>query len=163
MSRPTGSARPSRRSTGSSRWRAELKFAGKRVVATGRPYENSPYVQSVYGTHFSLESVKLAPGETPHEPEPTELLAPPLARTAAQAKAQDGWFAACVGTIQDGVLSFEDGGSMPVELPTGFFPITEIEGQQTLLAWVGEGRLHGRGNCAGVVPRCGMTELEADR
>lgn len=135
----------------------EFRYQDKRVVVSGRPYTNSPYVQSVGGTHFELASIELAPGETPYEPMPTELPPPPLARSAQAAKAQTGWYAVCVGTREGQTLHFSEGGSMPLGPHSSFYDPPRLEGEQSVLAWVGpEGSLHLRAACPGVDPRCGV-------
>lgn len=136
--------------------RSELQYADKRVRVTGRPYENSPYVQSVTGLHFEVESIELAPGETPHDPAPTGILTPPQARSAAEARAQAGWYATCHGTLSGAVFTFPDGSTLKADVPR---PHVEVaDGEVTLLAWVGEDGLFVRAGCPGDVPRCGVQE-----
>lgn len=53
---------------------------GKKVVATGKHYSNPPHVQSIGADHFELHDLKIAPGNKPITPKPTELPAPPLVR-----------------------------------------------------------------------------------
>ncbi len=77
----------------------ELQYADKRVVVTGRPYENSPYVQSVIGTHFELATIQLAHGETPYDPLPTRIPAPPFVEDRAALEARVGLWAHCVGVL----------------------------------------------------------------
>ena len=60
-----------------------LPFFEKRVVVEGRTYTPSPNVQHVMGTHFELESIALAPGESPHDPTPQTLPVPPLVSSLA--------------------------------------------------------------------------------
>jgi len=78
----------------------ELRFADKRVVVRGRPYVNSPYVQSVGGTHFELESIALAPGETPWEPEPTRIPSPPWVADQGALAAREHLWAQVVGALE---------------------------------------------------------------
>lgn len=78
---------------------AELQYADKRVVVTGRPYHNSPFVQSVAGTHFELESIRLAPGETARDPIPERIPAPPSVENRAALEARVGLWAQCIGTL----------------------------------------------------------------
>lgn len=137
----------------------EYAFQEKRVVVTGRPYTNSPYVQSVGGTHFEVESIALAPGETPMDPAPTELPPPPLARSAEAARALTGWYAVCVGTRDGESFAFAEGGVMPLGPHSSYFDPEVLEGEQSLLAWVDpEGSLHVRAACPGVDPRCGVVD-----
>jgi hypothetical protein len=139
--------------------RSELRFAEKRVVVTGRPYWPSSNVQAVIDTHFELESIELAPGETPWDPVPTLIPPPPFARTAAQATARTARHVQCRGVAKEGVFEFPDGSTLPLAPFGGFFEVERIDGDQTLLAWVAtDGTLHARGACAGEVPRCGMTD-----
>jgi len=142
----------------------EFQYQEKRVAVSGRPYTNSPYVQSVGGTHFELETIALAPGETPYDPLPTDLPPPPLARTADAARALMGWYAVCVGTREGESFSFLDGGSLPLGPHSSYFKPAIIEGEQSLLAWVDmDGQLHVRAACSGVEPRCGVVDGSADR
>ncbi|MCP4807044.1 MAG: hypothetical protein GY913_26640 [Proteobacteria bacterium] len=158
---------------------SEYEFIDKRVVVTGRPYENSPYVQSVGGTHFEVETIALAPGETAWDSIPTVLPAPPQVRTAAELEARQDLWAHVVGTLSsvdyDGhthaaVLVLDDGTSVPFVLfaPTSFGPDLRDEDPKT---WVGRritalGRVWddagtrslGLANvCEGEVTRCHMT------
>ena len=77
----------------------ELQYADKRVVVTGRPYTNSPYVQSVMGTHFALDTIALAPGETARDPVPEQIPAPPQVESLASLQARVGLWAHCVGAL----------------------------------------------------------------
>lgn len=64
------------------RYRAEhLRFVNKRVVITGKMARSSddPRVQSY--RYFRVDKIALAPGETPHQTPPTEVPAPPVARS----------------------------------------------------------------------------------
>jgi len=137
----------------------EYQYQEKRVTVIGRPYVNSPYVQSVGGTHFELETIALAPGETPYDPLPTELPPPPLARTAEAARALSGWYAVCVGTRQGETFAFADGGSLSLGPHSSYYDPAVLEGEQSLLAWVDrEGQLHARAACPGLDPRCGVVD-----
>lgn len=84
-----------------------FEFVDKRVVVTGRPYTNSPYVQSVGGTHFEVESIELAPGETPYDPKPSRLPGPPRVRNEAEIEARVGRWAHIVGRL--GVKKADEG------------------------------------------------------
>ena len=77
----------------------EYEFSDKRVVVTGRPYTNSPYVQSVGGVHFELESIRLADGEIPHDPKPLTLLPPPNTASKKEFDEREGRWANCSGTL----------------------------------------------------------------
>ena len=139
--------------------RSELRFVDKRVVIVGRPYWPSPNVQHVAGTHFEVESIELAPGETPWDPEPTLIPPPPFARSADEAKARAGDHAQCRGEAVDGVFHFPDGSSLPMAPLGSFFDVVLPDGDQTVLAWVDDdGTLHARAACPGEAPRCGMSD-----
>ncbi len=136
----------------------EYRFADKRVVVTGRPYVNSPYVQSVQGLHFEVSRIELAPGELPREPAPTQLPAPPLARSAQAAQAAGSWYLCCVGRVEGGTFHFVDGGSLPLS-PGDARPGLRLEGAPiTLLAEMNGGALRPVDACPGIEPRCGIQE-----
>lgn len=138
---------------------SEYQYADKRVVVAGRPYVNSPYVQSVGGLHFEVQSMALAEGEVARDPIPTQIPAPPLARTADVAAAEDGWYAICVGSAADGRFTFVDGGSMGIEKAMGNLP--DLTGADiTMLAAVHGGSLRPMHVCEGVVPRCGIDDVQ---
>ncbi len=159
----------------------ELQFADKRVVVTGRPYTNSPYVQSVAGTHFELESIALAPGETPYDPPPTRIPAPPFVEDRASLEARVGLWAHCVGTLTAlvppdddspwwgrGVLTLGDGSAVSIDgIAWGDSPPTVEQGTDvTALALVlapdepgGTPSLGGNLKlCPGRVERCLMDD-----
>jgi hypothetical protein len=137
--------------------RSELKFAEKRVRVTGRPFTHSPYVQAVGGEHFDVESIELAPGETPWDPEPTTLPTPAQARSATDAKALSGWYAACHGTLDGQTFTFSDGSTLPATEVSTHYPIEGIGQPMTMLAYVqASGTLVPRAGCPGDVPRCGV-------
>ena len=77
----------------------ELEFFEKRVIAKGRTYTPSPMVQHVMGTHFEVESIRLAPSELAHDPVPTKVPSPPLARTLAEIGARDLRWVQVHGTL----------------------------------------------------------------
>ncbi len=138
---------------------SEYQYADKKVAVTGRPYVNSPYVQSVWGLHFEVQSIELAEGETAWDPTPTQIPAPPLARTADAAKAQDGWFATCVGSATADTFTFVDGGALPVLKAMATLP--DLVGEDiTMLARVSGGSLSPVALCEGVEPRCGIEDVE---
>ena len=155
----------------------ELQYADKRVRVRGRPYVNSPLVQSVDATHFELQSIELAPGETAYDPPPTQIPAPPQVEDGAALRARVGLWAHCVGTLEAlqapgeddapwwgrGRLRLSDGSEValrfiswsegPPALQTGALvtalgPVQLEDGQ---LALGGPLRL-----CAGRVARCQM-------
>ncbi len=160
---------------------AELQYAEKRVVVTGRPYTNSPYVQSVAGTHFELDTIALAPGETPYDPIPTRIPAPPFVEDRAALEARVGLWAHCLGTLTSleapgddspwwgrGVLTLTDGSAVVLDgIPWGeSAPDVEQGDQVTALALVlaadqPDGIPSLGGNlrlCTGRVERCLMDD-----
>lgn len=138
---------------------SEYQFADKRVVVTGRPYVNSPYVQSVWGLHFEVQAIELAEGETAWDPAPTQIPAPPLARTADAARAEDGWYATCVGSASADGFAFVDGGSLPISKAMANLP--DLVGESiTMLARVSGEGLSPVAVCPGEEPRCGIEDVE---
>jgi len=96
----------------------EFQYADKKVVVKGRPYTNSPYVQSVGGTHFELQEIRLAEGVEPYNPIPTALPIPPKVDSKEELQQRKKLWAHCTGTIQsitkdrytfNAVLSLKDG------------------------------------------------------
>ena len=160
---------------------AELQYADKRVVVTGRPYTNSPYVQSVMGTHFELTSIALAPGEIAWDPVPERIPAPPVVESRRALEARVGLWAHCVGLLTSlegpsdespywgrGVVELADGSAVSMDaIPLGDgVPLVEPGGTVTVLALVlapaGEGSLPSLGGpvriCPGRVERCLMDD-----
>jgi len=123
----------------------EYQFADKRVRIKGRPYTNSPYVQSVMGIHFEVEEISLAPGETAFSSIPTTIPIPPKAFTIQEMETRIKMWVHCVGSIQkvdvessfhDKVtLLLQDGGEVLVFLSKNSFqsPATKAE----LSTWIG--------------------------
>jgi hypothetical protein len=161
----------------------EFQFADKRVVVTGRPYTNSPNVQSVYGTHFEVRTIDLAPGETPYSPLPSELPAPPQVRDLAGIEARTGRWAHVIGDVETmsdparddrwshhGRLRLESGEAVEFEHRLSGEDQAGFVGQRvTLLARVlGAGtaassapRLSAVAVCAGEKTHCQMTMAQA--
>jgi hypothetical protein len=160
---------------------AELQYAEKRVVVTGRPYTNSPYVQSVMGTHFELETITLAPGETAWDPIPERIPAPPAVTDRAAIEARVGLWAHCIGTLTAfegpsddspwwgrGVLTLADGSTVSMDsIPFGDgAPQVEQDSEVTALALIiapeqpgGNPTLGGNLRlCPGRVERCMMDD-----
>ena len=79
----------------------EYQYADKWVYVTGRPYTNSPYVQSVGGVHFDLESIQLHEDEIPYEVIPTSIPIPPKVYTLQDAQKREGLWVHCVGEFLD--------------------------------------------------------------
>ncbi len=159
--------------------RSQLQYVDRRVTVRGRPYWNSPMVQSVGGTHFEVESMELAPGESPYDPLPTELPAPPQVRTLEELRARLGRWRWChaIGTLvslrddpdttywHSGELRLADGTPLPlIHIPTRDETFEALLGQEvTILArLIGDGtdtpfQLSAATVCPGVVERCRMS------
>lgn len=75
-------------------------FLAKRVLIQGRPYTPGRDTQHIQASHLEVQSIELAPGETPYPSPPTELPAPPVARTAAELAAHDGHWVQVIGTLE---------------------------------------------------------------
>jgi hypothetical protein len=58
-----------------------FRFVEKRVLVVGETWMPDPYEQHVAAKHIKVTSIRLADGETPYNPEPKSLPAPPLARS----------------------------------------------------------------------------------
>ncbi len=159
--------------------RSHFPYADRRVVVRGRQYWNPSHVQSVVATHFELQSIELAPGETPHDPPPSELPAPPLIRTLPELEARlgRGLWVHCAGVLESlrdgeeetpwlaGTFRLEDGTGLPLRgISNQSQRFTELAGKKsTILARITGGdqgspiRLAPATICPGVVDRCGMT------
>jgi len=144
----------------------EFAYVDKRVTVTGRPYTNSPYVQSVGGTHFELETIRLADGETAWDPVPSELPAPAQVRTSSEAQARIGLWAHAVGTLAEvspqdhghrGRLTLADGTEI------GFWTLEESSLVGSTVTVLGQLReedglqMGATQICAGEVEACNMT------
>ena len=79
----------------------EYQFADKTVIVKGRPYTNSPMVQSVGGVHFELKEIRLADGETPHVNQTTSLPIPPKVHTLSEIETRRFLWVHCSGKIYD--------------------------------------------------------------
>lgn len=71
----------------------------REVIVSGSHY--TPQGQAVYGDHYKVESIALAPGQQPIQPAPKALPAPPFAKNLAQLKAREGYWARVEVTIKD--------------------------------------------------------------
>jgi hypothetical protein len=151
------------------------QYIDKRVRVKGRPYWPSPNVQHVMGTHLQVDLLELAEGETPYDPLPTEMPAPPIIRDGAAFDARVGRWVQCVGTLLSlepepdgpywsrGVLRMEDGAEVTMMgIPSTKEEWRALRGERvTVLGRVYEGdsgklELGTRAVCPGEVPRCGM-------
>ena len=159
--------------------RSHFRFADKRVVVRGRPYWNPGHVQSVTATHFEVESIELALGETPHDPPPAELPAPPQvrARSELEARLGHGLWVHCVGVVSslrpseeddtlwlEGTFVLADGAEVPLRrISKSRQAFVELVGAtSTILARIvgaeaSQLQLSPATICAGVVDRCQMT------
>jgi hypothetical protein len=147
-------------------------YVDKRVVVSGRPNKPSPMVQHVGSIHIELDDIRLADGETPWDPPPVELPAPPITRTVPEIAARAGRWAQIPGTPVSlaadeawfaGVLRLEDGTEVRVVVP-GIGEAAfrnHLSKPSTLLGRVavedGAVRVSYGAICAGEAPRCGMT------
>jgi hypothetical protein len=156
-----------------------FEFVDKRVVVTGRHYMPSPDVQHVSGLHFSIESIKLAPGETPYDPKPVELPTPasvrrgdqlePLHRRWVQLFARldagrlkpDDYWSDVVLKLADGVpvsatvyqTSFKNKWKPLIGREVTVIGKLAVEGPEGQRRYALQGPLS---ICRGKVPRCGM-------
>jgi hypothetical protein len=67
-----------------------FRYIGKRVVVRGAYPSMPPHIQSISARHFTVTSIALAPGETPHATAPARIPAPPLARSRAELERLEG-------------------------------------------------------------------------
>ena len=80
---------------------SEYQYADKRVFVRGRIYTSSPYVQSVGGTHFELQEIRLATGEIPYPIKPKYLPIPPKVDSQEQLRQRKHLWVHCTGTISN--------------------------------------------------------------
>ena len=131
-------------------------------------------MQSVGGTHFELDHIELAPGETPYALIPTEIPAPPQVRSLSEVVARRRMYAHAVGRLTSvtpepnnsfwsvGVLTLADGTELALQSMASSKGYAEFVGQEVtvlgLLADQEPPSLGVRRMCAGVVARCQMTD-----
>ena len=77
-----------------------FKFLDKRVLVRGRLYMPGRDTQHILATHLEVHSIELAPGESPYLLPPTEPVAPPVARTAAELAARNDRWVQVVGSLK---------------------------------------------------------------
>ena len=77
-----------------------FQFLDKRVRLTGRPYTPGADTQHIQATHLEVRSIELAAGETPHATPPSEVVPPPVGRTAGELAARGGRWARVVGRLE---------------------------------------------------------------
>ena len=110
-----------------------FRFVERRVVVTGETFMPEPYTQHVDATHIKVTSIRLADGETPHDPEPQSLPPPSLARTKAELTARIGRWVEVQAVLRsatkhadddwcDAVLLLDDG----TELASSMY-VTDLE------------------------------------
>lgn len=155
---------------------AELPYANRRVLATGRLTSGppDPQVQALLAPHLAVEKLELAAGEPPLDPTVTEIPAPLVASTTPALAGHHERWVQVVGTLvtidadATATLTLSDGGTVRVErvhrpewshhLGTtvtviGRLLITKGASGAFTLALVIPGRA---AICPGVVSRCGM-------
>lgn len=158
-----------------------FKFIDKRVVVKGQHYTNPPDVQSVQADHFRVISIELAPGQTPHAKEPTQLPTPDTVKNKAEFEAHDGRWVQLFATLKtgskrtdddwcDALVLLDDG----TEIWTSMYKTTFGRVWKPLfgkpVSLIGRAhrdtkdvkrplKLHGQvAVCAGKVERCGMDQ-----
>lgn len=75
------------------------QYVGKRVTVTGVSHQNGPNIQSIAGTHFTVQQIALAAGEQPYDPIPTSLPPAPRVDSLAAIKAQGGGWVELYGVV----------------------------------------------------------------
>jgi len=78
----------------------QFQFIDKRVRIYGHPYTPGRDTQHVMATHLQVDSIELAPGETPYPSPPAQVPPPPLVQTANQLAARAGRWATLIGTVE---------------------------------------------------------------
>ena len=153
-----------------------LPFVDKRVEVGGRPYKPGLDTQHVQATHFQIDSIELAPGETPYATPPTELPAPPVVRTGPRLVACAGNWVQVIGTLEsvhddpdgyltDGRLRLADGSEVLVR-NVRRADWSGLQGKQvTVISRAAQSEERGKvaaeligwhAICEGEVGRCGM-------
>ncbi len=156
----------------------ELPFFNKLVKVTGLVTKTAsgPHAQGFGGPRVQVEKIELAGGESPIEPAPKVVPAPPLLTSLSTLSGQEGRWVAVNATVDSvlvttspygaALLKLSDGGLVDVDgvLESEWKPL--VGTSITVLARVvrdttaaGRLSLHGAGPpCAGVVPRCGLDD-----
>lgn len=152
-------------------------YVDRQVVVEGEEYDPDPRTQHIMADHLRVESMELADGETPIEPVPDRLPAPPLLEDSQRFAERDGLWTQVTGILEQpepvgvgsaysGRLRLEDDATLSV----GGFGEEEArrhEGQRVTVI----GRLNVsedgtaaigdiRAICAGRTDRCGMSEAD---
>ena len=79
-----------------------FQFVDRRVVVQGFHWSPPPEAQQIMADHFSITSMKLAPGQTPYATKPTSLPSPPLVRTRGELEARKDRWVQVVATLAGG-------------------------------------------------------------
>ncbi len=141
------------------------QFIDRKVRVTGRRYHNSPFVQTVSGTHFEIQAIELAPGQIPRPGPYSMMPAPPMVRKLAELAPLSGAYLSVVGTLEaakksgfrwqlsarlpDGALRLEAPGAVSRRLPEigkKYTFVIRQTGETIRCLWF----------CPGENARCGM-------
>ena len=79
-----------------------FQFVDRRVVVQGYHWSPDPNAQQIMADHFTITSIKLAPGETPYTSKPKALPTPPMVRTKKELEARKDRWVQVVGTLHGG-------------------------------------------------------------
>ena len=155
-------------------------FVDKRVVARGYHYSNPINVQQIGADHFNLISLKLADGETPREPPPSELPVPPWVDNRAAFEARKGRWVQIFALLEEGkkkkdkdlyhvTLKIADGTSIRAIIYTHNFTPSWAPRLGTLVSVLGTAHIREDGTlaispprysiCDGKVSGCGMNRV----
>jgi hypothetical protein len=109
-----------------------FSYCGRRVIVEGRPYHNSPLVQSVSGEHFQVTAIELAPGEVPAAA--TSLAPPPpLTGRPDAVRLRRRWVAA-TGTLGPFATGDDPWGECTLTLDDGTVAAVEVA-ERTWSTW----------------------------
>ena len=122
-------------------YRAEpqyYRFVGKRVLVHGRRVIPGPQAQQIMGVrHFEVQSIELAPGEVPWDPEPTEIPPAPVVATEAELRAMRRQWVRAAGTL--GEVTKDDKryghGTCPLVLSDGATVTVEVRTEEWPTRW----------------------------
>ncbi len=150
---------------------ADLPLIGRHVMATGVVTKGppDPMAQAVMAPHVKVESLVLAPGETPITPAPSVVPTPPMASSSAALVPHADRWVVVVGDVDkvgpsasapmsEATLRLSDGSLLllPFVREKDFAP--HLGKQVTVIGLhdKSKGLIGVQQVCAGVVPRCGM-------
>lgn len=77
-----------------------FEFVDRQVIVDGEEYSPPPQEQHLMVPHLRVHSMELAQGETPIDPPPTRLPAPPVVDEAPQVKERSGRWTQATGTLE---------------------------------------------------------------